>query len=430
MRKQVIAISLLTAISQLVAFAKVWFTAAIFGISPELDGYNLALVLPTLITGVAAGVLQTGLFPLRARLHATGAVAEVAAFERVVLGSMLAIGLLASLPLFAFAPYIAGLLAPSASDATTTALVFALPIAAPLIVLNMVGDCTGFLLAMRNRFVIAAAAPIANGIFGTLLLAAWPQGGLLNLTLGTTIGVVIQVAICLTGLKASGVQLLGRLPSLQQSKAYFSSMLKLGGWILPGVIFSNFVASLPTVWVARYGEGAVSAFGYAYRLHSAALQLVVMASSTIILARFAELVASKNTAAVRKILGQSTIIAVILGGISVSLIAMLGPQILEVIFKGRFDRTAAILVANHWTWLTAGLAFSLLGNIFAKLWQAQARPKLISIMAGISLATFMLAHYFLEPLIEQYAVSVALSLAAASVVLAGIKFLASPQHKV
>lgn len=46
MRKQLAIISLLTAASQLAAFLKLWFTARIFGIGPELDGYNLALVLP------------------------------------------------------------------------------------------------------------------------------------------------------------------------------------------------------------------------------------------------------------------------------------------------------------------------------------------------------------------------------------------------
>ena len=59
MCNQLIAVGVVTGIAQLAAFVKVWVTARLFGVGAQLDGYNLALVAPTLISGVLSGMLQT-----------------------------------------------------------------------------------------------------------------------------------------------------------------------------------------------------------------------------------------------------------------------------------------------------------------------------------------------------------------------------------
>lgn len=85
MRRQLIAITLLTAVAQAVAFAKLWLTARLFGTSAELDGYFLALAIPTLPSGVISGALQTAFFLVRARLARDQDRATVERFERAVL---------------------------------------------------------------------------------------------------------------------------------------------------------------------------------------------------------------------------------------------------------------------------------------------------------------------------------------------------------
>jgi len=407
-------VSTLTVISQLSALLKLWFTARIFGVGPELDGYNLALVLPTLIAGVMAGVLQTGIFPVRAALNASADAQTVERFERATLLGIAVLGGVFTITLLACSSLIVNALTQSSTESVRTSLEFAFPALAILVAMNFVGDCSGYLLAMRNRFAIAAGAPLANGLLGAALLAVWPEGGLTTLIVGTVLGLALQVSLCLWGLKKTGFSLFGPLPALDKVKRQWGEMLSLGRWILPGVVFSNMVVALPMVWVAKYGEGAVSAFGYAYRLHSSALQFLVMASSTVILARFSDLVAQNNIHAIKNILVKSTLISIAVGLVGTLLVFTIGASLLHELFGGRFDIDAATHVTKHWILLTVGIAFAMMGNVFAKLWQAQSRPLLMSILAGISLVVLSVVHTLFDNEFMEYSLSAGLT--AASIV--------------
>lgn len=409
MKKQLVIIALLTAISQLAAFIKLWFTARLFGISAELDGYNLALVLPTLITGVISGALQTGLFPVRAKLATEQNTVTVEQFERSVLLGLLLLGCSLAALAFLLSPFLYPLFTSSTTEPVQAALNFVIPFAVILIIFNLPGDALGYLLALRNRYPIAAAAPIANGIVGTTLLAAWPEGGLLNLALGTVLGLTAQVAICAIGLRQTGFRLFRKLPSWLEMGHERQEMLRLGGWILPGVVFSNLLMSLPPLLIAQYGEGAVSAFGYAYRLHASVIQLIIMASSTVILAKFSELVAHNNYTEIQKILFKSAKISLFIGILSLTMVWLLGAIILEEIFSGKFDTSAAEKVAKHWLWLTLAIPFLIQGNFLAKLLQAQKKVNLIVLISGIGFCTFLITQITLHNYLLEYSIPASLT---------------------
>lgn len=426
MRKHLAIVTILTIASQLAALLKLWFTARIFGVSAELDGYNLSLVLPVLIGGVMAGVLQTGFFPVRARLNAEGDEKSLIEFERSVLVGVGLLGFIITFLLMIGSPFVIESLTHSAPGTVKSALASAYPVVIFLVLLNFVGDCCNYLLAMRNHFAIAAAAPIINGLIGAMMLALWPDGGLDILIASTMIGMVFQVGITLLGLKATGFVFFGALPSWTVTREHWYGMLTLGAWILPGVIFSNLLVSLPTVWAAKYGEGAVSAFGYAYRLHSSAIQLLVIASSTIFLAEFSNLVAHRNVGKVKEILAKVTVLSIVIGAFSLLGIWLLGEEILETLFGGgEFDSDAVTRVSSHWLLMSVAIPFAIIGNVYAKLWQAQKRPQLISVMAAISLLSFSLASYAMSPFLKEYSLSLAIAVSAFSVVMTGMWFLKS-----
>lgn len=419
MRSQLAVISVLTGISQLVGFVKLWFIASIFGVGSALDGYNLALVLPTMMSGVIAGVLQTGLFPVRAALRECGDANACEGFERSVLLAMFIMGAAISVILALASEPITKLIAPGASAEVADALGFSFPLLAPLAALNTVGDCAGFLLAMRGRFAVAAAAPIVNAALSSALLGAWPEGGLLNLTIGTVGGLAVQVAICLWGLHRSGFSVVGPLPAWTAQASHWKEMIHLGAAILPGVILANLMSSLPPVWVTSFGDGAVSAFGYAYRLHASAIQLLILASSTVILARFSELVARKDHEAIQSILRKAGLASAAIGGLAIVCVWLLGSWALQLLFGGRFDAAAADRVAVHWLWLSLGLPFALLGNVFAKLWLAQKQARRMSLIAGLSLGTAALVYFLSNRWLLEYSVAAGLSSASIAVVLIG-----------
>ncbi len=164
MKKQLAVITLLTAAAQVSAFFKLWFTARVFGVGSELDGYNLALVLPTFVSGIMAGFLQTGLFPVRARLKVAASSVEVDAFERAVLWTVAGVGgvftVLSALGSAVIVPALAG----GAPATVIVAMEKAFPYLTILLAMNMVGDCVGYLLAIRKRFAIAALRQSQMGL--------------------------------------------------------------------------------------------------------------------------------------------------------------------------------------------------------------------------------------------------------------------------
>jgi len=421
MKRQLLFVSLLTGLSQLAAFFKLWFTAHVFGVSGELDGYNLALIAPALISGVLSGLLQTGLFPVRAKIHQDNPPATVESFERTVWWMVTVLGASLAFALFALSGWLAIAIVPADQSATLVAFMSVMPVAACLVAVGMVTDCSGYILAMRGSFLTAAFAPIANGIFGGLVLASWPDQGLDSLIWGTVGGAILQLLICVYGLRLTSVRLLGPL-SWRDHRA-FKEIGKLGAWILPGVIFSNLAVSLPPIWAAGFGEGAVSAFGYAYRLHSSVVQLLAMASSTLVLARFSVLVASGNSEFINKLLQKAALISLVIEVVTVLCVAIAGEYTLRLLFSGKFDAAAAGQVTSLWILLSFGLGFSLLGNVFAKLWQAQSRPKLLSIMAGASFLTLCVSFMLLRNFTAEQSIAAALACSNVSVVLLGLRFL-------
>lgn len=419
MRRQLIIVSTLTAIAQGVGFFKLWLTARLFGVSAELDGYFLALAAPTLITGVLSGMVQTGLFPVRARLAAKGDETVLLGFERAILGTLLGLGILMAVAVLLAGPPVLAWAGAGITPPVQAATLFVLPFAAVLIPLNIVGEGMGYLLAARERYPVAAAAPIANSLLGAALLAAWPQGGLLNLAVGTVAGVVLQAAICAWALGRTGFCFFAGWPAWAKLSAEWRAMFRYSVWILPGVLCANLAATLPTVLIAPYGEGAVSAFGYAWRLHQYAIQLLVMAASPVLLARFSRLVAVGDEGEVQRLLRKATWVSAGFGLLGIAGVALAGEPLLRLVFSGRFDATAAAQVAGHWLWLTVALGPAILGNVLAKVWQARGRAGLMSLLAGLGLAVFLLAHVLLAKWLGAHAVAAAVGLSTVAVLGAG-----------
>lgn len=421
MKRQLLLVSILAGLAQLAAFVKVWLTARVFGVSSELDGYQLALIAPTLVSGVLAGFLQTGLFPVRARLHQAGTLAQVAAFDRTVWWGYAALGVLFGVVLLGLSGWLSALLVPADQEGAWVAATSVMPLAACLVTISMVTDCTGYILAMRGSFLIAAGAPIANGMVGALVLALYPQWGLSGLMWSTLAGAAVQGVIVMCGLRQAGLRLCGPL-SLSDGWA-FVEMARLGAWILPGVVLSNLTVSLPQAWAASFGEGAVSAFGYALRLHSSAVQVLVMACSTLVLAKLSALVAAHDEAGVRRLLRQAVLASLVLGGLAVGGVATLGERVLLLVFGGRFDAGAAAQVSGLWLLLSVGLGFNLLGNVFGKLWQAQSRPMLMSVMAAASFAALYLGFRIFSGMLDAKSVPLAMTVSSITVVVLGFYFI-------
>lgn len=418
MRSQLIVVAILTAVAQLAGFAKLWVVAKLFGVGPELDGYNLALVAPTMVSGVVSAAVQTGLFPVRARLAHDAGRDAAERFERAVLLGVTLLGLALATVIWLFRQPLMALVAPGAGVSVREALAVVWPYGALLIAFNAPGDALGYLLAMRNRYYVAAAAPIGNALIGVGVLVCWPAGGPTSLAISTAAGLAVQVMICLVALRAFGFRLFGTVRQRPERSAGWAEYMRVSGWILPGVVFVNLSLALPPALLSRFGDGAVSAYGYAFKLHSFLVQSLVMAGSPILLSRFADLVAQRDEPAIRHLLTRAAWWSVVLGMAVVMAVWTLGGSALEFLFSGRFDAAAAQRVASHWLWLSLGLWASIFNVVLTKLWQGRGQSVSLSILYGSGLLVLVAGTLSLQQALGEMALPAAVTMS--GVVFAGI----------
>lgn len=388
MQSTLIRVALLTAFAQGAGFLKTLLVAHYFGVAADLDGYYLALVTPTLLAGIIGGALQTGFFPVHARLRADGRIEEARNLQSALLWLLLLIGLAVSSIMAAASDCITEFVAHGASDRVMSATSLSLKVVAFAFALNAVADYLGFVLAAYSRFALAAAAPAINALTGGLFLFAWPQLGLYNLVWGTLLGIFVQLILLVLGLRKADVQVVAPWRLSAGWAARVGETATLGAWVLPGVVFANLSAALPQVMAAEFGEGAVSAFGYANRLHGAMVQVLVMSLSTVLLARFSEQVASGREKELARNLGlRGFPLALAIGLLVPVWVWGAGLDVLRLLFEhGEFDAAAVSQVYGIWLWLVLGTFPMVWGIILAKVFQAWRRPGLMTLLSFVGLA--------------------------------------------
>lgn len=335
----------------------------------------------------------------------------------VLLTSVLAIAIAALLLIWRLP--IADLIAREASDKVQAATRFVLYFVPVSVILNILGDMLSYQLAMRGAFLAVTAAPIANAAVSGILLLSFPEWGLSNLAFGTVIGLLIQVLIVASAAKASGVSVFGALPTRIEFSAPARQMLALIAWMIPALFFANLTNALPSLLAMPFGDGAVSAFGYAFRLHQSAVQLLVMAAGPYILARFSDLVATQQWAKLGQLQRQAFWGALAVGVLALLAVWVLGLAVLSLLFgRTRFDSDALARVQDHWALLTLGLTPALYGNILVKRIQAEGRARTLALLSLLGTLGLIAAAVLLGPDLGEKSVSLGLAISATVVCIA------------
>ena len=368
MTRDINLVVVLSAAAQVAAFLKSILIAYFFGVSPELDGYFLAQVVPVVVTGTAIGVLQSSFVPAYVRLKAEGK-SEAAAH---LAGGLLRIILVAGGGLAAIVAVLAApivhLTAPLADPAVTAAAIYSLRVLSMLLLLNALADFLALLLNAELRFAAAALAPIGNAAVASAFLLMAPELGLANLVWGTLLGLATHVAVLIYSLKRA------RIPVHLSAAASGGHVRTIGGRsmaALPAVVIANVASNVPSLLAAGFGPGAVSAFSYAWKLNQAATQAAGIALGTVLLPHFSGLLARKDYASISASIARIVPLVFAIGGLALVWVWVAGEPFLATAFKrGKFSSDDAQAVHQVWLVLTVGLAPTIASIALAKVIQA------------------------------------------------------------
>jgi putative peptidoglycan lipid II flippase len=354
--------------AQTAAFLKSILIAYYFGISPELDGYFLAQVVPAIVTGSAISILQSSFIPTYASLRTQGRTDQAAALAGRLLMMLVIAGVVLTATVAVFAPEIIRVIAPSSGQAVSSAAIYSLRVLSALLLLNAVADFLGLLLDSDLRFGTAALAPMVNAIVASAFLIAFPELGLANLVWGTLLGIMAQVAVLVFGIRKNRFRI--RLSATGVTE-HVQHVGRLSVAALPSVLVANVAGNLPTVIASTFGAGAVSAFSYAWKLNAAATQAAGIAVGTVLLPHFATMLARNDHRNIRNSLAQLVPLIFAVAAIFFCWIWSAGEPFLRAAFqRGQFSEDDVQTVHRLWLVLALGLAPSVSSIALAKFIQA------------------------------------------------------------
>lgn len=376
--RQVISTGLLV---QVFGFFKTVLIANYFGAGAALDGYYLALVLPSLIAGILAGMLQTGFIPVYIDTLAND-VEKASQVRNQVFSLLVYVLVPFACVLSVLSEPLVNLLVLSGHEAIHETTLSAMRLLVFLTVLNVLIDYAALIFNAHKRFLLASAAPLINILISSLFLVVFHSEGQPALTYGLLLGVGIQLVLILAYLKHQALPL--RLTPIRFD-AELKKILSLSFVILFGVCLANMNLAVDQVMASMAGEGAVSQIGYANRFHNLVVQVVVMSVSAVLLVQLTTFVVQKNTEAIKRLF-QSLSSLIIFGGVITSLgIYLLGQPLIDMLLKrGALTDSDAQTIARLWFFYTIGLIPMVWGIFIAKFFQASSSPVILTKLALVS----------------------------------------------
>lgn len=251
--------------------------ARTFGLSPELDAYNAAFILPELTLDVLiASGLTAPFIPIFLRLGRDDTAAATAFGQTVLSLAVIAMAIAAAI-LFVFARETAAFIAPGFDAAQQDRYVslFRLMLITP--VLFAASIALGEILVAQQRFLFyGLAALLYNGgiVVGTLTLSG--SLGIHAAAVGAVIGALLHLGIRLVGIARAGFPVRARLEVRTAPVREFLRLMlpKMASHPIEPLTFLYFTALATTV-----GAGAVSAVSFARNFQSLPVSLIGIAFS-------------------------------------------------------------------------------------------------------------------------------------------------------
>ncbi len=377
-----------TSAARLTGLVRILTLAAVLGIGPLAEAYNLANTTPNIVYNlVAGGVLAEAVVPVFIERLAFATPERAARDLSAVVSVAVVLLLGATVAFVALAPvvidlYNLGVHGPAARLQAREAT-FLLRLFAPQLLLYGLIDLVMAVLYARRRFAAAAFSPAANNlvVVAVLLLAlalaphptlayaaTHPAYGLL-LGLGTTAGVGVQLLVLLPSFSRCGVHLRWHF---DPRNAAVRKVVRLSGWTF-GFVLANQAALFVVLALAQSTRPAdgVAAWTYAYAFFQLPFGVVAVSIMNAVQPELAERFAAGNRRGFRRRLGsglRATLGFVLPAAIGLGLLAR--PLVLVLLDHGNASRAGTLDTAS----LLVSLASSLPGFsaflYLARAWQA------------------------------------------------------------
>jgi len=259
-----LTITVLTVAARLAIALRDLLVAREFGVASKVDGFFIALAIPSLLAVAISGALQTAVVPAEVSFRAAGRPPSDLLVPAVrAVGRWLS--LIAVLIVLLSWP-IVHLLGSGFDDATASLARGLLCLVAVIVVLSGVSGVLSGALASQKRFGLAVSGQVLNGCVAVACFVALQSSlGITAAALGVVLGHVAEVTWlgCMTGL---------RVPQLLQShfdeeqRSAAQSALRAAAPLLVATLLTSANAVIDQAFAATLASGSVAALAYASKL--------------------------------------------------------------------------------------------------------------------------------------------------------------------
>lgn len=365
-----------TIATKLAGVGKEVVVAMRLGVSPELDAFLLALVVPTTLVTVVAGPLVSAFVPsFVAATHHDGEEGGADLLDgALVAGIVLAV--LVTLGTAAAATPLLRAVGGAADEPRLVAARDALMLLLPMVVFQVPAALWSGVLNASGRFGLAALAPAALPVCAAgAVLCADQASEVRALAIGLTSGSLLQLVLLAPAIRELGWLRLPRWPRSTvriRLLAVQFAPLALGALVLSGVPIVD------QAFAARLPAGSLATLAYAEKAVSFVNGVFAMSFATAILPLFAQQVAVGAWPEASRILRRSA-----LAGAAVSIplagLLWLGSHlVVSVIFeRGEFGAADALLVARVQQLYVLQIPFFAVGMLFSRFLAAAQRTDLL-----------------------------------------------------
>ncbi len=361
---------------KVVATAKEFVVAGVFGRSDAMDAFLIAFLIPGLLVNLFSESMNQALIPTLVRVRESEGPAK--AQDLLSSAMVWTCGLLAGgsivMALFArlFFPLVASHFSPGKLLLTEELFYGSLPV---VLIAGIASNCTAVLNTFE-RFAWPSLAPIVTPL--VIILGAWllaPQIGIWTLVYANVAGASIHALWVVWMMHTHGYRFHlrwhGASPAMREVAGQYGPILLSGLVASSGLLVDQGMA-------ATLSPGSVSTLAYANRFVSVVLNILAGAIATAVTPYFSQMVARKDWTGCRHTLNTYVRITALIS-IPVAAVMILGSRLLiRLTFQhGAFGPADTDAVAPVQAMYAIQLPFFIVSRVFYRYLVAIRRTSLI-----------------------------------------------------
>ena len=347
----------LTIADKLLAIIKEMVVANRFGISPELDVFNIAYAFPGILLLICTGALVQAFVPLYHQWSNTLSPEQADARACALLWAAMLFFMLLTAALYLLSPLVFSLIGYGFGPETQLLGARLERLLVVLIFIDGGGAILAALLQAKKKFAGLQTAPLFVNIASiTILILFSSQLGIDALVWGLLAG-----ALCKSLYMAHVLRRAGFVFSLRfmPQRAELAVFIMLALPLLGSELFANCNLLVDQVMATSLSAGSVSSLRYAFRIYDMPVQIVILAFSKALFPFISQQAAQMDHEGLRNYFRQSLILICLLSFPATAGAALLSHDMVSILFlRGAFDAAAAAQTSEILILYSLGLFFS------------------------------------------------------------------------